>query len=269
MGVGVGWGGMLKFMLRWWCYADHGGWGGWGGWGGMLKFMLRWWCYADHGGWGGWGGWGGMLKFMLRWWCYADHGGWGGWGGWGGMLTFMLRWWCYADHGGWGGWGGWGGMLTFMLRWWCYADHRTFWLSCSDGTQGRPCWKQLALLCRRHLARVEDKKTLIFGKTVCSSRRANGICENEVQTHGKNGTFWTQVPSRPFKYINCKTQHWILEAHFEVSKLARVVNTATTMFKTSQIDRCQETIHFINRSKGGSFQLTPNGPLTKIGQVYI
>ena len=96
---------------------------------------------------------------------------------------------------------GWGGVLTFMLRWWCYADHRTFWLSCSDGTQGRPCWKQLALLCRRDLARVEDKKNLIFGKTVCSSRRANGICENEVQTHGKNGTFWTQVPSRPFKYI--------------------------------------------------------------------
>ena len=28
MGVGFGWGGMLKFMLRWWCYADHGGWGG-------------------------------------------------------------------------------------------------------------------------------------------------------------------------------------------------------------------------------------------------
>ena len=23
MGVGVGWGGMLTFMLRWWCYADH------------------------------------------------------------------------------------------------------------------------------------------------------------------------------------------------------------------------------------------------------
>ena len=96
---------------------------------------------------------------------------------------------------------GWGGMLTFMLRWWCYADQRTFWLSCSDGTHGRTCWKQLALLRRRHLARVEVKKTLIFRKAACSSRRANGICENEVQTHGKNGTFWTQVPSRPFKYI--------------------------------------------------------------------
>ena len=247
---GVGWGGMWTFMLRWWCYAAHGGWGGvgcerscyaddvtllmgvgvgwdvnvhvtlmmlrcsWGvGWGGMWTFMLRWWCYAAHGGWGGvgcerscyaddvtllmgggvgwdvnvhvtlmmlrcsWGlGWGGMWTFMLRWWCYAAHGGWGGvgcerscyaddvtllmgvgvgwdvkvhvtlmmlrclWGlGWGGMWTFMLRWWCYAAHGGWGGsdvnvhvtlmmlrcsWGlGWGGMWTFMLRWWCYAAH--------------------------------------------------------------------------------------------------------------------------------------------------
>ena len=114
---GVVRGGMLTFMfmLRWWCYVDHGV-----GRGGMLTFMfmLRWWCYVDHGVL-----WGGMLTFMfmLRLWCYVDH-----WLGWGGMLTFkfMLRWWCYIDHGV-----SWGGMLTFMvmLRWWCYVDHGVLW----------------------------------------------------------------------------------------------------------------------------------------------
>ena len=87
------------------------------------------------------------------------------------------------------------------LRSWDLKSHRDnsrlttyVWLSCSDGTQGRTCWKQLALV-------VQDQKTLIFGKVVCSSRRANGICDNEVQSHGRSGTFWTQVPSRPFNYM--------------------------------------------------------------------
>ena len=56
---GVGWGGMLTFMWRWWCYAARGDWGGARG-GGMLTFMLRWWCYAARGGWSGARG-GGML----------------------------------------------------------------------------------------------------------------------------------------------------------------------------------------------------------------
>ena len=124
MGVGVGWGGMLTFMLRWWWYAARGGWGGvgwdvnvhgtlmmvrcsWGlGWGGMLTFMLRWWWYAALGGWVG-VGWDvnvHVTLMMLR--C--------SWGlGWGGMLTFMLRWWWYVAHGGWGGVGCWRS---------CYAD---------------------------------------------------------------------------------------------------------------------------------------------------
>ena len=134
-GVGVGWGGMLTFMLRWWCYADHLGLGRGGvgcqrscyaddvtliiwvgvGWGGMLMFMLRWWCYADHLGLG-WGGGGDVnvhvTLMMLRWSSGVGEG-------WGGMLTFMLRWWCYADHLGLG----WGGVdvnvhvALMMLRW--------------------------------------------------------------------------------------------------------------------------------------------------------
>ena len=60
--VGVGWAGMLTFMLRSWCCVDHGV-----GWGGMLTFMLCSWCYVDHGV-----GWGGMLTFMSRSWCYAQ-----------------------------------------------------------------------------------------------------------------------------------------------------------------------------------------------------
>ena len=80
--VGVGWGGMLTFMWRSWCYVDHGvAWVG-VGWGGMLTFMWRSWCYVDHGV-----GWGGMLTFMWRSRCYVDHRV-----EWGGMLTFMWRW---------------------------------------------------------------------------------------------------------------------------------------------------------------------------------
>ena len=95
---------------------------------------------------------------------------------------------------------GWGGMLMFMIRWWCYAVRFGFHVPMER--KGRTCWKQLALLRRRHLARVRvEDKMFIFGKAVCSSRRANGICKNDVQTHGKNGTFWKQVPSRPFNYI--------------------------------------------------------------------
>ena len=62
---GVGWGGMLTFMWRSWCYVDHGV-----GWGGMLTFMWRSWCYVDHGvAWGG-VGWDvnvHVMLMMLRW----------------------------------------------------------------------------------------------------------------------------------------------------------------------------------------------------------
>ena len=86
----------------------------------MLTFMLRWWCFIDHGV-GGVGcerscsyyagdvllimGRGGMLTLMFRfcWWCYVDHGvGWGGMG-WDvnvhvHVTLMMLRW-------SWGGMG--------------------------------------------------------------------------------------------------------------------------------------------------------------------
>ena len=105
VGVGVGWGGMLTFMVRWWCYAARWGWGG-VGWDvnvhGTLM-MLR--CPLGLG----WGG-GGMLTFMVRWWCYAARWGWGG-VGWDvnvhGMLM-MLR--CPLGLG----WGG-GGMNMYII----------------------------------------------------------------------------------------------------------------------------------------------------------
>ena len=104
-GLGVGWGGMLTFMLRWWCYAARGGWGGVG----CSRS-----CYADdvtllvgvRGG-VGWDVNVHVTLMMLR--C--------SWGlGWGGMFTFMLRWWCYAARGGWGGVG---------CQRSCYADDVT------------------------------------------------------------------------------------------------------------------------------------------------
>ena len=111
MGVGVGWGGMLTFMLRWWCYAGHGGWGGVGWDDHVTRMMLRWYTLIMGAGWGG------MLTFMLRWWCYAGHGGWGG-VGWDDHVTrMMLRWYTLIMGAGWGG------VVKFMLRWWCYADH--------------------------------------------------------------------------------------------------------------------------------------------------
>ena len=111
MGVGAGWDvnvHVTLMMLR--C--------SWGlGRGGMLTFMLRWWCYAARGVWGG-AGWDVNVHvklMMLR--CSWGLGvGWDvnvhvtlmmlrcSWGlGWGGMFTFMLRWWCCAARGGWGG----------------------------------------------------------------------------------------------------------------------------------------------------------------------
>ena len=125
MGVGVGWDvnvHVTLMMLR--C--------SWGlGWGGMLTFMLRWWCYAARGDWGG-VGWDvnvHVTLMMLR--CSWGLGvGWDvnvhvtlmmlrcSWGlGWGGMFTHvtltMLR--C-----SWRLW--WGGV---GCQRWCYADDVT------------------------------------------------------------------------------------------------------------------------------------------------
>ena len=100
--------------------------------------------FSQHGIWGRVDWRIGMLTFMLRYDVTLIMGVGVGWGG---MLTFSLRWWCYADHGGWVGWG-WN--LTFRLRWWFDADKCTFWLSGSDGTQGRTCWKQLPVSGKFH-----------------------------------------------------------------------------------------------------------------------
>ena len=99
---GMGWGGMLRFMfmLRWWCYVDHGV--GWDvnvhvdvtlirGWGGVewdvnshvhvTLVLLRW----------SWGGVGWDVNVHVHVTLMMLRRSWGGvgWGG-GGMLTFMF-----------------------------------------------------------------------------------------------------------------------------------------------------------------------------------
>ena len=44
---------------------------------------------------------------------------------------------------------------------------------------------KLAFVRKTHLARILE----MHGNAVCSSRRANGFCKYEVQSHGKHGAF--------------------------------------------------------------------------------
>ena len=91
------------------CFNYYFCWWGGLGWGGMLTFMLRSWCYVDHGV--GWGGNVHATLMMLRW----SRGG-VGWDVNVHVMLMILRW-------SWAG-VGWGGMLTFMLRSWCYAQKK-------------------------------------------------------------------------------------------------------------------------------------------------
>ena len=120
-----------------------------------------------------------------------------------------------------------------MIRKWCEVDSggrcflETCWFCNSFGIETLLRWKQLALLRRKHLARMEDKRTLVFQNVLFSWVLQKWCWKSWQKWDGLCIHFLMKIRKC------CKTQHFHLESDWQTCKSLRVATPAATLRRSS------------------------------------